>query len=540
LNDPSTDPIYFEFFIFFGCVPHTYKYKKEYQKIIYKQKIISVKYLKVYNKFQRDRRLFENVDNPRKADLVEKDVEVFFETLENIAKKPEGLKQQAFGSMAYQKDVETIQISLLLLGYKLPRFGVDGLYGPETAKAIEEFKKDNPEDESDTSVWDRLKKWVGSIFEELNLVELKDMDFTHLKHDNDQTQNDLVNKFLLDDVALAAERAGLVAKIHFAQHGHPSMKKPNSKSRHKRYAAIDIFSIDDLSFYNDPSGFKEKGDKLANELQKMGYVLNVESGNKKAVLWQTKGHYNHLHVSNLLDAPTQIAALPSQSGSEKGDEKTEVDTFNPGSSIDPIYIALMIEKLRERGIKSTDLQRFIDIKNGGSVNFTLLDLFVEKDVKTYAEICQKFIDSYPPNLLGITGEMMSNSAKKAFDKHGSYIPPELALAQLLQEGGISNESEKSRPIRTKNPFNVGNTDSGENESHSTVESGIDTYFNLVARRYLTGGKTAEDLLQNYVNVNGLRYAGKGYETALSKIVPKANSIANQVLGTTQVQAQKQV
>lgn len=499
-----------------------------------------MKYLKVYNKFQKDRRLFEKVDNPKKADLVEKDVEDFFETLENIAKKPEGLKQQAFGSMTYQKDVETIQIALLLLGYELPRFGVDGLYGPETAAAVEKFKKDNPEDESNTSVWNRIKKWVGSIFEELELVELKDMDYTHLKHDNDQTQNDQVNKFLLDDVALAAERAGVVAKIHFAQHGHASMKKPNSKSRHKRGAAIDISSIDGLVY--GQNGFKEKGDKLKDELVKLGYNWNLELGHNKAVLWQTNvggNHYNHLHVSNLLDVPTQIAALPSQSGSEKGDEETEVDTSNPGSNIDPIYIALMIEKLRERGIKPTDLQRFIDIKNEGSVNFTLLDLSVEQDVKTYAKICQKFIDSYPPNLLGITGEMMSNSAKKAFDKQGSYIPPELALAQLLQEGGISNESEKSRPIRTKNPFNVGNTDSGENEFHSTVESGIDRYFNLIAKRYLTGGKTAEDLLQNYVNVNGLRYAGKGYETALSKIVPKANSISNQVLGTTQVQAQKQ-
>lgn len=498
-----------------------------------------MKYLKVYNKFQKDRRLFEEVDNPKKADLVEKDVEDFFKTLEEVAKKSEGLKQQPFGSMVYKKEVETVQIALLLLGYELPRFGVDGLYGPETANAVKKFKEDNPEDEKNTSVWNRLKKWVGSIFEELELVELKDMDYTHLKHDNDQTQNDQVNKFLLDDVALAAERAGVVAKIHFAQHGHPSMKKPNSKSRHKENAAIDISSIDDLSFNNDPSGFKEKGDKLADELQKMGYVLNVEGGNKKAVLWQTRDHYNHLHVSNLLDVPTQTGVVSSQTVSKNNDEKSEVDASDHGSSIDPIYIALMIEKLREKEIKSTDLQRFIDIKNEGSVNFTSLDLSKDQDAQTYAEICQKFIDSYPPNLLGITGEMMSNSAKKALEKHGSYIPPELALAQLLQEGGISNSSEKSRPIRTKNPFNVGNIDSGENKFDNTVEDGIDRYYNLIAKRYLTGDKTADDLLQDFINADGLRYAAEGYEKAIKKIIPKANSIANQVLGSTKVQAQEQ-
>ena len=33
----------------------------------------------------------------------------------------------------------------------------------------------------------------------------------------------------------------------------------------------------------------------------MGYIWNTESGNDKAVLWQTNtggNHYNHLHVSN--------------------------------------------------------------------------------------------------------------------------------------------------------------------------------------------------------------------------------------------------
>lgn len=54
-----------------------------------------MKYLKVYNKFQNDRRLFEEVDNPKKADFVEDDVEKFLGTLEDIGKKPEGLKQQA-------------------------------------------------------------------------------------------------------------------------------------------------------------------------------------------------------------------------------------------------------------------------------------------------------------------------------------------------------------------------------------------------------------------------------------------------------------
>ena len=34
-------------------------------------------------------------------------------------------------------------MALVTLGYELPRFGVDGLYGPETAESIRKFKIDN-------------------------------------------------------------------------------------------------------------------------------------------------------------------------------------------------------------------------------------------------------------------------------------------------------------------------------------------------------------------------------------------------------------
>jgi murein DD-endopeptidase MepM/ murein hydrolase activator NlpD len=40
-----------------------------------------------------------------------------------------------------------MQIGLILLGYDLPRFGVDGLFGPETAAAVKEFTKEKLGDE---------------------------------------------------------------------------------------------------------------------------------------------------------------------------------------------------------------------------------------------------------------------------------------------------------------------------------------------------------------------------------------------------------
>lgn len=83
------------------------------------------------------------VDEPKKADLVVPNVDEFYKTLESVANSG-GLTQQDSKTITYQKAVESLQIALQLLGYKLPKYGVDGLFGPETAEAVKQFLADNP------------------------------------------------------------------------------------------------------------------------------------------------------------------------------------------------------------------------------------------------------------------------------------------------------------------------------------------------------------------------------------------------------------
>jgi hypothetical protein len=132
--------------------------------------------------------------------------------------------------------------------------------------------------------------------------------------------------------------------------------------------------------------------------------------------------------------------------------------------------------------------------------------------------------------LEISGDMMAKAAKSAFEKYHKYVPPELALAQLATEGGIGNADPNSRPIKTKNPYNVGNTDDGSNIYMGEVQNGINSYYNLIARRYLGKGKSAKDLVQNFVNHDGNHYASAGdYEKLVNQIAAQANRIARTVV-----------
>jgi hypothetical protein len=292
----------------------------------------------------------EKTDDPKKADLVSSDVEEFYNTLQKASENG-GISQQERGSMTFQKEVESMQIGLLLLGYELPNHGVDGLFGPETAAAVSKFINEKASEDTKTS--------ISEVF-----VRLGSTNYSNVKFDKDGTQYDQLNQPLLDDLQTAASKAGVVVTITTAKSGHPNLTKNGRPSRHATNTAVDIAILDGISAggasneTNGNSQFRELGNRVQKELLNMGYASNVEGGNQKAVLWQTStggNHYNHLHVSN----------KEGVSGSVPSETMVKAT---------PEMLKKLLELLKERGVKSEELKKYIDAtKRDSNYNVNVKD-----------------------------------------------------------------------------------------------------------------------------------------------------------------------
>lgn len=78
----------------------------------------------------------------------------YYKELEDFAKSGKAITVQSKGNMQYSDLVRKIQAGLDFLGFKMPRFGVDGYFGPETANAISNFNSQTttPEQLSETRI----------------------------------------------------------------------------------------------------------------------------------------------------------------------------------------------------------------------------------------------------------------------------------------------------------------------------------------------------------------------------------------------------
>lgn len=422
-------------------------------------------------------------DVSSKADYVNPDVQDLFNTLQK-ASQSGGLLQGKRGSSMYQKEVEALQIALVLLGFDLPRYGVDGYFGPETASALNSFKKstlnENVEtlrDTLDTLGYDEKGNELTSGGEVGNEI------------------TDMLTKILKDFKTYRPDVKVIITSGNDMYH-----KNLNYSSAHTRGQSIDVT----LNPYNQDTdkAFKTILDGYKSKYPKFRYIDEYTSPSKGS----TGGHFHleYLGGSN----------VEQQQGQQANSVVASPETLNR-----------IIELLKVQDITPEDIKQYTDpvAKTGGEID-TKLDLRTEEGFNRYASICDTFLNLYP-NPLRITGDMLASGARKAFTEYGKIVPPELALAQLLLEGGINSKPE-SKPVRTRNPFNVGNVDMGASKTFNDVQTGIDVYFRLIASRFIDNNKTAKDLLSNFVNKQGNRYASDvNYENKLSAIAQRVNKIS---------------
>ena len=438
------------------------------------------------------------IDDPKKADYVGSNVDKFFSDLKQIN---EPITQQVLGTMEYQKDVELCQMSLVLLGYELPRHGIDGLFGPETANAVREYKQDN------NILSEATSQYMGG---------------DNVKVSGGVDSN--IDTILQDKIESIANEYGGAFKITSA---YRDLNKNSEiggakNSSHLRHKAVDIVLNDKtkentlrfitISSQNGIGGIGVYGPGVLHIDIDGRRAWGPTHGRESVPSWAESTIKDHLS-SNIGGN-----YVPTMVGDDSEGESLEVITLG--------MIESMISKLEMRGVTEEELSKLVDeVKTGGGADFTDLDLTTDEGFNKYRELSDKFIKSRLPNPLNITGEMIASAAKNAFIKYKKYVPPELALAQLAQEGGIGNGDPKIRPIITKNPFNVGNYDDGTNVDMGSVENGVNSYFKLIARDYLGKGKTANDLIQNFVNHDGLRYAGPEYEKAINQLARQINRMS---------------
>jgi murein DD-endopeptidase MepM/ murein hydrolase activator NlpD len=432
----------------------------------------------------------KGTDEAGKADFVSSDPDKFFEILDSVDEK---IVQQKYGQMNRQQKVEAVQIGLQLLGYELKRFGTDGLFGPETAAAVNKFKADKNIQDDDTS----FDLHESTLIAPIPIVG-------NIRHGFSEKRGNRIHGGI-DIPAKVGTQIQSIADGKVIAAG-----------------ALDSRCGDGISI-SHADGFISSYCHLSRVSVSVGD--SVEQGNVIGLTGgavgasgsgNSKGPHLHLTLKKDGQRVDPMQYFGSSIGTYYDDGKS--GSMVGGATITPEMVKELSTELKAENITKEDLEKYVDkaVTTGGSAEFTDLDLSNNSDVDAYEKICDNFINQRDPGAR-VTGAMMADAAVKSFRTYGKYVPPELALAQLTLEGGIGS-APNSRPNKTNNPFNVGNTETSSKHFPS-VEAGVEAYYNLIARRYLVRGKTAADLVNDFKNDQGNNYATAGtYEAGLKDLI----------------------
>jgi len=272
----------------------------------------------------------KKTDDPKKADLVSDDVDQFFKTLEDSANSG-GLSQQEKGSMSFQKGAESMQIGLILLGYELPKYGVDGLFGPETAAAVQKFTSEKLEDKTKLNEDVKLVSSGGGIIG-------RPGQGTHSASDWPSRNAWDISGPVGTEVYSITN--GVVDKIKKDSSG--GVIKSGVKKIYGDQVSIKSTDGKPDVFYTHIESSLNKGD-------------SVKEGDVIGRIMQAGGIPPHVHVGvssgNLSDLAT---GMTNATGGASG---------GPMVKASPEMLKKLIELLKEKGVTSEDLKKHIDVVN---------------------------------------------------------------------------------------------------------------------------------------------------------------------------------
>jgi len=259
-------------------------------------------------------------DDPKTADYVSSDLDEFYSNLKTAAETG-GLSQQSRKTMTFQKGVESMQIGLILLGYQLPKHGVDGLFGPETANAVKEFKNDflNKLNESSS----KLRSTINQLGYDEKGGEISSGG--EITDEISQITSDILSDFkkIKPDVKVVVTAGN--DKYH---------KKLGYNSKHKTGNAIDVV----LQPYNTENAKAFIGilNKYKTTNPKFSYIDEYTNPSKSS----TGGHF-HLEFG----------------GNSNVDTTIKTKTFETAT---PEMLEILISELKKRNITSNDITKYID------------------------------------------------------------------------------------------------------------------------------------------------------------------------------------
>ena len=248
------------------------------------------------------------------------------------------------------------------------------------------------------------KKLLNEEPKSVDVSKYNNLNFKDYVVGSSTPSKDKINPSLLSDINTAAGIAGTKASVTTAVTGH------KKGTRHGSGLAVDVAMFDGKGYSGIESakanGIYDKITRFVRALESMGYKVNSESGNDKAVLWfGFKNHHHHVHISRKSDNGTSATEKPV----EKGKSAEYLDyQLKSGKLYNPSNVK--IGKVKELILKGNDGEKIFGFRRIDDKRVYLFKYETLDNVK-YLEMNWPTFENYAKELVnGKWGKITKNAA----------------------------------------------------------------------------------------------------------------------------------